>query len=201
KAAPEVKYPIIRMSGFFQYDTGYFSQDPNNMATLGDIQNGSGFRRARLQSLGFLTEHTRYSVEMDFGSAGAGRPSFQDVWGEQTHLPFFSNIRGGQFRQPCTMDSWTNIRHLEFLERSMPFQALDPFRRVGVMAWRQSEDERTLLAYSVYTTGFTFFNGASTTYATLGGDDRFATQIGDQGGIAFAVRGTHLLYYDDLAEG
>lgn len=194
------KYPIIRLSGFFQYDTGFFSQTPNNMATLGDMQNGSSFRRARLQGLGYLTEFTRYSVEMDFGNAGAGRPSFQDVWGEQGNLPFVGNFRAGQYRQPITMDSWTNIRHLEFLERSAPFQAFDPFRRVGAMIWRNSEDQMTLFAASVYSTGTTFWNGVNTTYNTLGVDDRFATQIGDNGGVSLATRATHLLYYDPLAD-
>ena len=194
------KYPIIRLSGFFQFDTGYFSQDANNLATLGDIQNGSSFRRARLQGLGYLTEFTRYSVEMDFGNAGAGRPSFQDVWGEQANLPFVGNRRAGQYRQPITMDSWTNIRHLEFLERSAPFQAFDPFRRVGGMIWRNSDNEMSLFAASVYGTGVTFWNGASTTYNTLGVDDRFGTQIGDNGGVSLATRATHLLYYDPLTE-
>ena len=138
---------------------------------------------------------------MDFGDAGGGRPSFQDVWGEQTNLPFLSNLRIGQYRQPITMDSWTNIRHMEFLERSVPFQALDPFRRVGLMAWRLSEDESTMLAYSFYGTGATFWNGANTTYNTMGVDDRFGTVIGDQGGVSFAIRGSHLLYYDEVAEG
>ena len=58
------------------------------------------------------------------------------------------------------------------------FQAMDPFRRDGIMAWRVSEDEMSTLAYSMYATGFTFFNGAGTSYGTLG-DTRFATQIGD----------------------
>ncbi len=194
------KYPIIRLSGFFQYDTGLFSQDANNMATLGDMQNGSSFRRARLQGLGYLTEFTRYSVEMEFGNAGAGRPSFQDVWGEQGNLPFVGNFRAGQYRQPITMDSWTNIRHLEFFERSAPFQAFDPFRRVGAMIWRNSDDEMSLFAASMYGTGVTFWNGTNTSYNTLGVDNRFATQIGDNGGISFATRATHLLYYDPLTE-
>lgn len=200
-APPPTTYPIIRMSGFFQYDTGFFGQDANSIATLGDIQNGSDFRRARLQALGFLTEQTRYSIEMDFGSAAAGRPSFQDVWGEQTDLAFIGNLRIGQYRQPITMDSWTNIRHLEFLERSAPFQALDPFRRVGAMSWFNSDDELGMFAASVYGTGFTFFNGASTSYNTLGVDNRFATEIGDRGGVSFATRATRLVYYDDLSEG
>jgi phosphate-selective porin OprO/OprP len=197
-AASKKAYPLIRLSGFFQVDDGLFSQDANSRATLGDIQDGIGFRRARLQALGNVAEFTRYSVEFDF--AIAGRPSFLDVWGEQGNIPFFGNIRIGHFRQPTTMDALTSIRHLEFLERNADFQALDPFRRTGIMAWRVAEDELGTIAYSAYATGTTFFNGATTTYQTLG-DTRFATQIGDQGGISTAIRGTRLLYYDEPAEG
>jgi phosphate-selective porin OprO/OprP len=190
--------PLIRLSGFLQSDLGFFAQSAASRAHLGDIQNGVDFRRTRLQALGKLTDFTGYTIEMDF--ATVGRPSFQDVWGEQAELPVLGTLRIGQFRQPGTMDSWTSIRHLEFLERSLPFQALDPFRRVGVMAYSMSENERTMWAYSVYGTGLTFFNGVDTTYSTLG-DTRVATQIGDSGGVSFAARLTHLLYYDDLSEG
>lgn len=190
--------PIIRLSGFLQLDLGMFSQSDESRAHLGDIQNGVDFRRTRLQALGKLTDFTGYTIEMDF--ATVGRPSFQDVWGEQSELPVLGTVRLGQFRQPGTMDSWTSIRHLEFLERSLPFQAFDPFRRVGIMAYSMSENERTMWAYSVYGTGLTFFNGVDTTYSTLG-DTRVATQIGDSGGVSFSSRLTHLLYYDDLTDG
>jgi len=190
--------PLIRLSGFMQLDQGLFSQSATSKADLGDIQDGFGFRRTRLQALGMLTDFTGYTIEMDFGIGG--RPSFSDVWGEQNELPFFGTIRIGQFRQPTSMDGWTSIRHLEFLERSAPFQALDPFRRVGIMAYAMSDDELTSWAYSIYGTGFTFWNGASTNYGTLG-DSRFGTQIGDSGGISAAGRATHLLYYDEPSEG
>jgi phosphate-selective porin OprO/OprP len=198
-AADKAKLPSFRLSGFAQLDYGAFSQDAASLANLGDIQNGVGFRRARLQAVGNLSEFTRYSLEMDF--AVAGRPSFMDVWGEQTNVPWFGNVRIGQFRQPTTMDGWTNIKHLEFLERSLPFQAMDPFRRVGIMSWYNlGDDDRTLLAYSVYATGFSFANSAGVppTNGTLG-DTRFATQIGDNGGVSAAIRGTHLLYWDPYA--
>lgn len=190
--------PLIRLSGFMQLDEGLFSQSAASIDRLGNIQNGVGFRRTRLQAIGKLTQFTGYTIEMDF--ATVGRPSFMDVWGEQSELPFFGTVRIGHFRQPGTMDGWTSVRHLEFLERSLPFQALDPFRRVGVMAYAMSEDERTTWAYSVYATGLTFFNGTDTVYSTLG-DTRGGTEIGDSGGVAFASRATHLLYYDEPAEG
>lgn len=197
-AAVAAPLPLIRLSGFFQYDTGWFSQDINSKDVLGNIQNGTGFRRTRLQGLGQLTEFTTFSIEMDF--AFPGRPSFMDVWGEQANLPLVGHARIGQYRQPVTMDSWTNIKHLEFMERSAPFIAMDPFRRVGIMGWDHSEDERTMWAYSLFGTGITFWNGGpNQVYNTEGNDNRFGVQLGDSGGISFATRATHLLYYDPHA--
>ena len=190
--------PLIRLSGFLQLDDALYSQNARALAYFGDMQDGIGFRRTRLQAIGKMTEFTAFTIEMDF--AQPGRPSFVDVWGEKSELPFFGTIRIGQFRQPGTMDSWTSVRHLNFLERSAPFQALDPFRRVGIMAYSMSEDERTSWAYSVYGTGLTFWNGASTTYKTFG-DNTTGTQIGDNGGVAFSSRITHLIHYDEPSDG
>jgi phosphate-selective porin OprO/OprP len=170
---------------------GWNGQDPNSVLSVGDLQDGAGFRRTRLQAVGSVAEFTNYSIEMDFGTPG--RPSFMDVWLEQTHLPVFGNVRIGHFRQPCTMDSYTPIRQLTFLERSLPFQAFDPFRRTGIMAYDNSEDELTTWQYSVYRTGG-FQNSPV-------GDSRFATDIGDVGGYSFATRLTHLLSYDECEEG
>jgi hypothetical protein len=160
------KLPLIRLSGFLQLDDGLYAQTAASRRYFGDIQDGVSFRRARLQAIGKLTEFTGYTIEMDF--AQAGRPSFADVWGEQSEIPFFGTIRIGEFRQPGTMDSWTSVRHLNFLERSAPFQAIDPFRRVGIMAYAMSEDERTSWAYSIFGTGLTFWNGTETVYSTFG---------------------------------
>lgn len=190
-ASASPHFPSVRATGFFHLDAGLFGQDAANRATLGDIQDGVGFRRARLQAVGNVTEFTTYSIEMDF--ATAGRPSFMDVWGEQQQLPWLGNLRIGHYRQPTTMDSLTSIRQLEFLERSLPFQAFDPFRRVGLMAYDKSTNEMWSWAYGVYRTGG--FNNAPL------GDSRFANDIGDQGGYSFAGRLTHLLYYDEAANG
>ena len=189
--------PLIRLSGFFQLDDGLFSQPQASRERIGNALDGVSFRRTRLQAFGKLTEFTNYSIMMDF--AQAGRPSFMDVWGEQEQIPFFGTIRIGQFRQPGTMESWTSIRHFEFLERSVAFQAVEPFRRVGIMAYAMAEDERTQWAYSIYATGLTFWNGQETVYSTIG-ENRNGAQIGDNGGVAFASRITHLLYDDPRAE-
>jgi phosphate-selective porin OprO/OprP len=191
EAAKKPAFPAVKLSGFFHLDAGDFNQDAANAANLGDIQNGVGFRRARMAAIGQIGEFTGYYCEMDFGIAG--RPSFTDVWGEQQQLPVFGNVRMGQFRQPTTMDGLSSIRQLQFLERSLPFQALDPFRKVGAMSYDKNEDEMWSWAYGVYRSGG--FNNAPL------GDTRFATDIGDNGGASVVGRMTHLLYYDEGSSG
>lgn len=183
--------PQIKLSGFFHLDSGYFHQDDNSLDTLGDIQDGVGFRRARLQALGKVTEQTAFSIEFDF--AIAGRPSFMDVWVEQQNLPLLGNLRIGQFRTPQSLDSWTGIKQLTFLERSAPFQAFDPFRRVGIMAWDNSRDENWLWAYGLFKTGG--FGNAPI------GDNRFAADIGDDGGYSGSGRLVRTLFYDEPSDG
>lgn len=183
-------FPTQKITGFLQLDSAYFSQTPLNIATVGNAQDGSGFRRARLAVLGKVTQLTNYQLEMDF--ATAGRPSFFDNYLEQENIPILGDVRVGQFLQPFSVDAMSGFRNLPFLERSLPFLAFVPFRRVGIMASNRTEDDRTHWAYSVFHTGG--FNNAPL------GDDRYATDLGDIGGYSFSTRITHLLYYDDLAD-
>jgi phosphate-selective porin OprO/OprP len=189
------KMPLIKLGGFFQVDNVFYGQNQASQTTYGDMEDGTGFRRARLQAYGSVTPHTNYIIEMDF--ATAGRPSFMDVWGEQTNLGWLGTVRVGQFRQPTTMDALTSIRHMEFMERSNVFQALDPFRRVGIMSYNATENQRVTWAGSVYRTGFTNPNNVGVdTYGTLG-DTRYGTFIGDNGGWSTAYRATSLLLLDE----
>ena len=73
-SASKAKFPLIRLSGFFQLDDGLFSQSVANRAIVG---HHSGRRRLpprRLQALGNVTEITRYSIEVDFAVVGLTCP-------------------------------------------------------------------------------------------------------------------------------
>ncbi len=182
------EFPTAKLTGFTQLDDANYSQTPHNRATVGDAQNGVGFRRARLAAYGKAAEFTNYIIEMDF--ATAGRPSFFDVFGEQTNLPWLGSVRIGQYVQPFSVDAMSGFRNLPFLERSLPFLAFVPFRRVGIEAYNSSADQRFNLAYSGFKTGG--FNNAPL------GDSRYATDLGNVGGYSFSTRATYLLYYDEL---
>ena len=184
------EFPTHKITGFLQLDTVFYSQSPENIATVGNAQDGTGFRRARFAVNGKVAEFTSYQFEMDF--ATAGRPSFFDNYVEQGNLPFFGAVRAGQFLQPFSVDAISGFRNLAFLERSLPFLAFVPFRRVGIMASNNTDDERTHWAYSLFRTGG--YNDAPL------GDSRYATDFGNIGGYSFSTRLTHLLYYDEFAE-
>jgi phosphate-selective porin OprO and OprP len=184
------QFPTYRLTGFTQLDGAWYSQDARNRATVGDAQDGVGFRRVRLAVVGNAAEFTNYMVEVDF--VAAGKPSLFDVWVEQGNLPILGAVRVGQYLQPFSVDAMSGFRNLPFLERSLPFLAFVPFRRVGVMSSNNTKDERTTWAYSVFKTGG--FNNAPL------GDSRFGTDIGDEGGYSFSTRVTHLVYYDESAD-
>ncbi len=170
---PEKTYPDFKISGVFQADTAYFSQDAVSQATLGDIQDGTGFRRARLAAVGNISERASYQMEFDFAQTQA---RLVDVWGQFKDTPV-GNVRVGRFRQPFGMSELTSVRELPLLERPITF-ALAPFRQTGIMLFDTAYDEQMTWAVS----GFRTIS------------DNFGNVYGDNGGYGTAERITALLY-------
>ncbi len=172
-AAPVEKiFPDWRMTGFFQLDSARFHQSDANLATLGDIQDGTGFRRARLAATGNITERNSFLMEFDFAQ---GQARFVDVWGQVNDTPF-GNLRMGRFRQPFGMTELTSVRELPLMERPTIF-ALGPFRQTGVMLFDNALGEQMTWAVS----GFRTIS------------DNFGNVYGDDGGYGTAERITGLL--------
>ncbi|QDT04557.1 Porin P precursor [Rubripirellula lacrimiformis] len=180
-AAPAAKYPSVRLTGFFQADSGWFSQSDANRLAVGigviedgDVQDGSDFRRARLAAVGDVWDNVSYMLEMDF--AFPGRPSFMDVWLDIDVLDGDSHLRIGQYRQPVGMDGLTSVKDMTFLERGLPFAFL-PFRQIGAMWYGVNRTQDITWAIS----GFRFPT------------DVYANNVGDNGGYAMAARLTGLM--------
>ncbi|MBI1248739.1 porin [bacterium] len=174
KPADPKKYPTVQLTGFFHLDGVYFNQNNNNMATVGDLQDGWDFRRARLAGKGKLAEDWTYIMEFDFASSQA---RFVDVWVTYNNAPILQNIRIGRWRQPYGMSELTSIRELPFLERSSGF-AVAPFRQTGIGFFGNNTPETLTWAASVFR------------YPT----DGFGDNAGDNGGYAGAGRITALPY-------
>ncbi|MDA8744403.1 porin [Rubripirellula amarantea] len=172
KSEDKKSYPDFKVTGFFQLDTAYFDQSDESIATLGDIQDGTGFRRARIAAAGNLTEQASYLMEFDFAQAQA---RFVDVWAQINDTPL-GNLRIGRFRQPFGMSELTSVRELTFMERPTTF-ALAPFRQTGIMLSDTAVDDQITWAVS----GF----------RTL--SDNFGNVYADNGGYGTAERITGLL--------
>ncbi len=168
-------YPNWNMTGVIQVDMGFYSQDFVNRATLGDIDDGLGFRRARIGVVGQVAERTSYHLEFDFAQAQA---RFVDLW-MQFHQTPVGNIRIGRYRQPFGMSELSSIREIAFLERPLTF-ALAPFRQTGIMLFDTAFDEQLTWAVS----GYRYLS------------DNFGNVYADTGGYGLATRVTALLYSD-----
>jgi len=175
--------PNVTVLGVFQSDVGFITQDPHSVASYGRIQNGADFRRARLAAKAAITDTTNGFFQMDF--AFFGRPTFTDVWVEQTQIPGIGTWRIGQWKQPFSLEVVSSFRYTTFVERSVLFQAFTPFRHLGTGIYNNSEDLSMTWAASVFASG----------------QDQFGGSIGNSGGWATAERVTYCPIWDEESKG
>ncbi len=175
--------PTISLNGVFQADMGFFHQAEINRLTVGNAVDGATFRRARLSARGSVTDTVNYFFQMDFGFFG--RPTFTDVWLEQTQLPLLGNLRIGQWKQPFSLEVVSSFRYTTFLERSLLFQPFTPFRHLGIGFYDYAQDLSHTWAFS----GF------------RAGQDQFGNSASQSAGWGTAARVTWLSWYDEASEG
>jgi phosphate-selective porin OprO and OprP len=175
--AAKKKLPSVTVSGVFQADAVWFNQTDESRDQYGSIESGADFRRARLAAKGSVTEEMNYFMQMDF--AFFGRPTFTDVWVEQTKVPYLGNVRVGQWKQPFSLEVVSSFRYTTFMERSSLFQPFTPFRHLGVGFYDHSDDLNSTWAASYFRTG----------------QDQFGGSLSTDGGNGLSARGTHLLWY------
>ena len=175
--AAKSKLPAVTVSGVFQADAVWFNQSDASRDQYGSIENGADFRRARLGARAKVTDSMNAFMQMDFGFFG--RPTFTDLWVEQTKVPLLGNVRVGQWKQPFGLETVSSFRYTTFMERSSLFQPFTPFRHLGVGFYDHTEDLNTTWAASYFRTG----------------QDQFGSSLSTNGGNGVSGRLTHLLWY------
>ena len=175
--AEKAKEPEINWTAELQADFYAFNQDDASRLSVGDIENGEAFRRARIGMWGHYGP-SEYRIEMDF--AQEGRPSFLDVYAGLNDLPLLGRVRVGHFLEPFSLDRVQSNRYLTFMERGLPSQAFSPGRNMGIMAnntWLEEDG----------TWGIGLFRTES---------DEFGDAQGDGTDSAITSRVTCLPWYD-----
>ena len=173
--------PSLKLSGQVQGDMVYFSQPPPGHDVLGDLQDGSQFRRLRLVARGKTWKQLEYALGVDF--ALADRPAFIDNFVQFDDVPWVRNVRVGHFFEPFSLERVTQNRNNTFMERSL-VDTFAPARNMGVMAFGWADDERS-----------TWQIGTFRTNSDNIGNDTF------ESGQALTMRRTWLPFWDDATDG
>ncbi|NOS99152.1 MAG: porin [Phycisphaerales bacterium] len=153
----------LKLGGFFQYDLGYFAGDSHIEETTGaidaarsEIEDGSEFRRARINVSGSMYDNIDFKVEYDFAEGDA---RFTDVYMGIKKVPVVGNVRIGHFKEPFGLEELTSDLNVTFLERALP-TVFDPVRNAGIMVHNTLLDERMTWAAGFFRETDDFANGA-----------------------------------------
>ncbi len=172
----ELLKPSFRIRGLIETEAAVASQSAQSKATIGDIQNGYGFRRVRLGAQGSIGESSRWISEVELAG---GNVQLLDVFIGLTAIPGVRELRIGHFREPFSLEGMTGVPALTFMERS-PLNALDPARNWGICGFWWPDNERLLFALGVFRDG-TAITGNS---------------VGDENAWAYTTRLTGLPIYE-----
>lgn len=139
-----------KIGGRIHLDAGFFSEDDDLEASVGDTPSSVEFRRARIALEGEikLSLPTLYKIEVDFGG---GEVAFKDVYLGLTDLPFVGTFQAGHFKEPISLDILTSSRFIPFMERAAPIEAFAPERNTGVMFHNSAFGERMTWAVGAFT--------------------------------------------------
>lgn len=119
------------------HDWAWFNQDRELESWVGDEQDGTGFRHARLVVSGQLHSDFKYQMEIDFaGETGEDTPKFRDVYFEYGALPYGGDrnltLRIGHFKEPLGLDELNGSMDRQFQENPL-LDVFMPSRNAGVM--------------------------------------------------------------------
>jgi len=120
----------LKAGGRIQNDWLWISEDSDLKADVGEQEDGTEFRRARLYLSGLIYGNVEFKAQYDFAGGDA---DFKDVYIGLLDLPI-GNIRVGHFKEPFSLEELTSSNHITFLERALP-NALAPSRNAGVMLY------------------------------------------------------------------
>ena len=123
--------PTIQMRGRIEAEAVIAAQSQASKDTIGDLQNGYGFRRVRLGAQGTIGDSASWVSEVELAG---GSVRLRDVFVGLDAIPGVRQIRVGYFREPYSLEGMTSSNFITFLERSS-LNVLSPTRNWGVCGY------------------------------------------------------------------
>ena len=112
----------------FQEDTVAWTQSPGSKsaAQLGDFQDGTFFRRIRINMNGTMWQTFEYNTEFALEQVKEGIPTLDEVWAGTKDIPFLGTIRAGHMHifPGLEGDGYSSSKAMTFMEKSYITDAL-----------------------------------------------------------------------------
>src|SRR5262249_46164217 len=93
--------PTIQVRGRIEADAVMAAQSQESKATIGDLQNGYGFRRVRLGAQGNIGDSASWVSEVELAG---GNVRLRDVFVGLDAIPGVRQVRVGFFREPYSLE-------------------------------------------------------------------------------------------------
>ena len=143
----------FKLGGRIHYDGAFLSADDDTKAAVETgtrrIEDGTEFRRARIEMSGEVPERVEWAAGYDFGP---GRPVFRNLYAGLLDVPFGANVRAGQMKEPFGLEQITSSNNMTFLERSLT-SAAEPAYNAGLLFWDAPLEERMSWAVGAFRAG------------------------------------------------
>ncbi len=141
----------LQVGGRLQLDWAFFDNDGDLVSVFGEEQDGTQFRRARIDFSGKIYESVFYRMEFDFAGDKEmeGRAKFTDTYIGVSNIPYIGNIQAGHFREPFGMERMTNANYNTFMERGFN-DVFNPKRNVGIMLFNSQLQNRLIWQAGVF---------------------------------------------------
>ena len=138
----------MRIGGRIHNDWAFIDQDRELEQIFGDEEDGTEFRRARINLQGEIYDTVVFRGEYDFAGNDSD-PDFQDVFIGLKNLPLVGNIQVGHFKEPMGLEQLAGNNHITFMEQALPCVLL-PGDNLGLMLFNDALSQRLTWAIGAF---------------------------------------------------
>jgi phosphate-selective porin OprO/OprP len=153
----------FQIGGRIQNDWAFMDEERDVKKAVGDLEDGTEFRRVWMSVAGLLYGRVEFKGQFDFDG---GDVVFRDVYLGLVGLPLLDGIRVGHFKEPFGLEALASNTDTTFMERGLPI-AFVPLWNTGVGLHNHFAGERATLALGLFRDTDAFGDGQSEGRYTL----------------------------------
>ncbi|MBL7175727.1 MAG: porin [Desulfobacteraceae bacterium] len=173
----------LRTNLSIMVDGGYIGPDEELKRAFPDLEGPNvEFRQLKVSTFGTLYDWAEFKLSIDFANVR----DIQDEWIRFTRIPYIGHFTVGYMKEPFSLENWTSLKSITFMERSLPTDAFAPGRNFGIRRHSTALDQRMTWALGA------FLNTGS--FSDVG-DSK--DQISEANGWDLTARVTYLPLYDE----